>query len=57
MKFRVEKSSDWEYGQIREFDSLQSLLEWVLGLERPCVVLKCEPDGTWVMEIYDTWRE
>lgn len=72
MKMLIEKTSDWGYKEIKEYDSLESCVEEILsnkelfpGNEPEVVVSK--PNDAWtpreaqdcdyVVEIYDTWRE
>lgn len=63
MKFVKTKSSDWDYREIIEINSLQDLLDLCKN-EGRFIINKTEYKGDkysktdgWEIEIYDTWRE
>ena len=72
MKILIEKTSDWKYKEIKEYDSLESCVEELLNNKElyannePEVVVS-KPNDSWtpceardcdyVVEIYNTWRE
>lgn len=72
MKIHVERTSDWHYGEIRDYDTLEDCINDLLehenyGNNSPEVVVSKPNSETWVpekarqcdfrVEIYDTWRE
>ena len=72
MKILIEKTSDWEYEEIREYESLEACIEELLGNKElfpdggpEVVVSKLNDRRTfykeqgceYIVEIYNTWRE
>lgn len=63
MKFRVHRTSNFELGEIKEFTTLEELLEFVKA-EREEVIISLPTwqaeafeDCVATLEIYDTYRE
>jgi len=68
MKILLERTSDWNYKEIKEYDGLESCVDEILSnsglFPNNCpevVVTKCDskelPDVSYIVEIYDAYRE
>jgi len=62
MKFKVEKVSDWDYEEIKEFSTLEELLSWVDTLrypdsDIPCGITLDRDEEDWKIHIYDDYLE
>ena len=70
MKIQIKRTSDWEYKEIKEYDSLEQCIDEILSdpdlfrvFDAEVVVSKPDdriypaPDFSYVVEIYDTYRE
>ena len=63
MKFNVTRTSDWDYLEQKEINSLEELMSFIKA-NGACVVTAAIDEesstGKWTIpsiEIYDTWRE
>jgi len=68
MKILLNRTSDWDYEEIKEYDSLEACVNKILSNydlfpnRCPAVVIsKCDPkdfpDINYAVEIYDDYRE
>ena len=70
MKIRIEKTSDWDYEEIREYNSLEQCIDEILSdqdlfrgfcesvvVSKPDDRIYPDPDFSYVVEVYNTWRE
>lgn len=68
MKILLERTSDRYYGEIKEYDSLESCVDEILSKPElfpnawpEVIISKCDPkmhaDASYVVEIYDAYRE
>ena len=57
MKFRVTKTSDWDYKETKEISSLEELMEFVKKNGSIIISTGISTGDMPNMEIYDDWRE
>lgn len=56
MKFKLTKSSDWNFKEDKEFNTLEELINWIKEINQE-VIISLNHLGEDVIEIYDTYRE
>ena len=61
LRFEICKTSDFEYQDTKEFETLEDLIEFIKTTPDGSVVIETNSDfknpDKLVLEIYDTWRE
>lgn len=58
MKFKLTKSSDWDFEKEIEFNTLEELINWMKKINEDIIIeLNYLGEGKDVIEIYDTYRE
>lgn len=58
MKFKLTKSSDWNFEKEIEFNTLEELISWMKEINEDIIIgLNYLGDGKDFIEIYDYYRE
>lgn len=59
MQVKITQTSDWDYREYREMNTLEELVQFMRDNHGSLVLMDCpESDSVeFEIEIYDTWRE